>query len=174
MKLRKIAFLAAATTSGLVLSTMAGPAASAAEEPVTFSVEEGVLALDQTPSTGTVLVEGTAVAMPVTTVTDGRNQASRTGSWTITATASDLVADAGGVDEATIAGSDITLDETGSFTSGSGTLVDPVAVVGTGTLQSVTANSIESVYTYTPTATLATQTLPFSGAYTGTVTQTVV
>ena len=174
MKLRKIALLAAASTAGLVFCTTGGPAASAAEEPVTFSVDEGVLALAQTPSAGTGLVEGTAVDMPVTTVTDGRNQASRSGSWTITATASDLVADEGGADEATIAANQITLAETGSFTSGSGTLDNPAAVVGTGTIQSVTGDTIESVYTYTPTAALATQTLPFSGDYTGTVTQTVV
>lgn len=153
---------------------MGGPAASAADQPVTFSVGEGVLALAQTPTAGTVLAEGTAVAMPVTTVTDGRNQASRSASWTITGTASNLVADSGGPDQATIAADQITLEEAGSFTSGSGTLGDDPAVVGTGPLQSVTANTIDSVYSYTPTATLATQTLPFSGDYTGTVTQTVV
>jgi hypothetical protein len=121
-----------------------------------------------------VLVQNTPVAMPVTTVTDARNAASRSGAWTVTGTASDLVADDGGPDEATIVATQITLSETGTFTTPSGTRVDEDPVVGTGALVSATGDSIASVYSYTPTAQLATQTLPLSGSYVGTVTQTVV
>lgn len=174
MRMRTFALLATAGTAGMILSTLGGPAASAVDQPITFAVEEGVLALAQTPTAGTVLIETTAVTMPVTTVTDGRNQATRSASWTITATASDLVADAAGPDEATIAGNQITLAESGTFTFGSGTLGNEASVVGTGTLQSVVDNTIDSAYTYTPTATLATQVLPLSGDYAGIVTQTVV
>ena len=44
----------------------------------------------------------------------------------------------------------------------------------TGALVSATGDSIDSVYTYMPTATLAAQTLPFAGSYSGNVIQTVV
>lgn len=167
MKLRKIATLAAAgtITAGMSVLTIGIAPASAENgvEPVTFEVDAGSLALAQTPTAGTALVEGSAVNLPSTTVTDGRNAFDRSGSWTVTATASAL-AEAGG---ASIPASDITLDQSGSFTSGSGT-------VGELGLVSASADSIDSVYTYTPTAALTAQTLPYSGSYTGTVTQTVV
>src|SRR5207253_6746972 len=121
----------------------------------------GSLTLAQTPTVGTALVEGTAVALPVTTVTDTRAGATR--NWTVTATASDLVT-AGG---ATIPGAQVTVAQSGSFRTGSGTL-------GAGGLVSATADTVGSVYTYTPTATLADQGPIFSGSYVGTVTQTVV
>ena len=61
--------------------------------------------------------------MPSTAVTDGRSEVTRAGAWTVTATASDLVSDEAGPDEATIASTQITLDETpGTFTAGSGTM----------------------------------------------------
>jgi hypothetical protein len=166
MKLRKIVTLATAgtATAGLSLFGLGVNPAGAANgvQPVTFEVSAGSLALAQTP-TSTLLVEGSAEAMPVTTVTDGRNAFDRSGAWTVTATASDLN-EAGG---ASIPAADIALDQSGTFTSGSGT-------VGALGLVSATSDTIDSVYTYTPTATLAAQTLPYSGSYTGTVTQTVV
>jgi hypothetical protein len=120
----------------------------------------GSLTIAQTPTAGTALVEDTAVALPVTTVTDTRTDAS---SWIVTATVSDLESTEGAV----IPGSQITLDQSGSFTFGTGT-------VGTDGLVSAVAVSIGSVYTYTPTAEIAAQGNITAGTYTGTVTQTVV
>jgi hypothetical protein len=165
--IRSIRNATGAVAAGLVLAvTAAGlamPTAHAANgvQPVTFTIAGGALALAQTPTTGTALVAGTAVNMPVTTITDKRNDTGRTALWTVTATASDLVAGA-----ATITADQITLAQSGSFTAGSGT-------VAPGGLVSATDDSIDSVYTYTPTATLAVQAHPNSGDYTGTVTQTV-
>jgi hypothetical protein len=122
-------------------------------------ISSGLLSLDQTPTTGTALVEGVAVALPETTVTDSRIGATR--SWTVTATVTDLVS---GVD--TIPSTEITLAQSGTFTTGSG-------VVGGDGLVSVTDDSIDSVYTYTPTAELHPQGDIPAGSYAGTVTQTV-
>lgn len=164
MNFRKIATLATAGTVAVGMSVLGlATPAFAVDEPVTFEVTAGSLAIAQTPTTGTALVEVTPVNMPVTTVTDGRNAFDRSGAWTVTGTASDL-SEVGG---ASIPAADITLDQSGSFTSGSGT-------VGALGLVSASADTIDSVYTYTPTAELATQVLPYSGSYTGTVTQTVV
>jgi type VI secretion system secreted protein VgrG len=121
----------------------------------------GSLSLAQTPTAGTALVEGTAVGLPVTTVTDSRTGIAR--DWTVTATVSDLVTAEGAV----IPAADISLDQTGTFTTGTGTL-------GTLGLVSATGTSLGSVYTYTPTATLAPQGNITAGSYAGTVTQTVV
>lgn len=168
MKLRKIITLATAGTATAGLSLLGfgvNPAVAAnGVEPVTFEVGPGSLALAQTPSAGTVLVQSTAVDMPVTTITDGRNAFERTGAWSVTATASDLN-EVGG---ASIPAADITLAQSGSFTAGTGT-VDEVPVG----LVSASEDSIDSVYSYTPTAELAPQSHPNSGSYTGTVTQTV-
>jgi hypothetical protein len=163
-KMKKIASVSIAGLAAIATGGFGSSIAHAANgvQPVTFEVTAGSLALAQTP-TSTLLVEGSAQDMPVTTVTDGRNAFDRSGAWTVTATASDLD-EVGG---ASIAASEITLAQSGSFTSGSGT-------VGALGLVSASADSIDSVYTYTPTAELAPQTLPFSGSYTGTVTQTVV
>jgi hypothetical protein len=165
--MNKMKKIASVTIGALTMISAGGFGSSIAHaangvQPVTFEVTAGSLALAQTP-TSTLLVEGSAQDMPVTTVTDGRNAFDRSGAWTVTATASDLD-EAGG---ASIPAADITLDQSGSFTSGSGT-------VGALGLVSASADSIDSVYTYTPTAELAAQTLPYSGSYTGTVTQTVV
>ena len=172
MKLRKIVTLATAGSAAASLSLLGlgiSPA-DAVDQPVTFEVAPGVLAIAQTPTAGTALVQGSAVNMPVTTVTDGRAEFDRTGAWTVSASVTALTAGS-----ATIAANQITLDETvGSFTAGTGTRVAAAAVVATGPLVSATGDSINSVFTYTPTALLAAQTLPFSGSYTGTVTQTVV
>jgi hypothetical protein len=158
-----------AVTAGLVLTVAAGgitmPAAHAENgvQPVTFEITGGSLALAQTPAAPIALVGGTAVDMPVTTVTDARNDFGRSGAWAVTANASDLVAAS-----ATIDADQITLAQSGSFTSGTGTVdAEPVGLV------SASDDSIDSVYTYTPTATLAVQSHPYSGSYTGTVTQTV-
>lgn len=124
------------------------------------SAPPGSLTLSQAPTAGTALAEGTAVAMPVTTVTDTRTGTTR--SWTVTATVSDLVA--GGP---SIPSTAVTLAQSGTFTTGSGTVV-------AGGLVSATGDSIGSVYTYTPTARLAPQGPLFAGSYAGTVTQTVV
>ena len=121
----------------------------------------GALTLAQTPSAGTALVEGTAVAMPATTVTDTRSGTPR--DWTVTAVATNLVTPDGAV----ILAAEITLDQAGSFTTGSGTL-------GESGLVSASAVSVGSVYTYTPTAELAPQGPITAGSYVGTVTQTVV
>lgn len=162
--MNQIKKIAAVSIAGLAVIATGGFGSSIAHaaEPVTFEVAAGALAIAQTPTAGTALVEGTAVALPVTTVTDGRNDTGRSGAWTATATASNLVAGS-----ATIPAAQITMAQSGSFTSGSGT-------VGALGLVSASANSIDSVYTYTPTAELATQVLPYSGNYTGTITQTVV
>ena len=172
MKLRKIITLATTATAAASISLL-GLGLTAAQaangvEPVTSEVgASGSLSLAQIPSTGTALVQATPVDMPVTTVTDGRNGAVR--NWTVTATASSLVSGSH-----SIAASQITLDEEGSFTVGTGTAANPVPVVGTGTLVSATADSIDSVYTYTPTAQLAAQGNIAAGSYTGVVTQTVL
>lgn len=166
MNMRKLISVAAtgAVTAAISLTPLAGTASAAnGVQPVTFEVTAGSLTLSQTP-TSTLLVQGSAVAMPVTTVTDGRNAFDRSGAWTVTATASDL-SETGG---ASIAASQITLARSGAFTSGDGT------AAGTAGSFSASANTIDSVYTYTPTAQLATQVLPYSGSYTGTVTQTVL
>jgi hypothetical protein len=173
MKLRKIITLATAgvATAGLSVLGFGVSPAFAVDQPVTFVVEGGSLAIAQTPTAGTTLVQGTAVNMPVTTVTDGRADFSRTGAWTVSASVTDLTESGG----ASILADQLTMDETsGSFTSGTGTRVGAAAVVATGPLVSATGDSINSVFTYTPTILLATQTLPYSGSYTGTVSQTVV
>ena len=173
MKLRRIITVAAAggATAGLSLLVMGAGPAFAVDQPVTFEVANGTLAIAQTATAGTALVQGSAVDMPVTTITDGRADFSRTGAWTVTASVTALVEGGG----ATILANQITLDETvGSFTSGTGTRVGTAAVVASGPLVSATGDSIDSVFTYTPTALLAAQTLPYSGSYAGTVTQTVV
>ena len=123
-------------------------------------IPSGSLSLDQTSTAGTALVEGVAVALPETTVTDSRSGTAR--NWTVTATVTDLVS---GVD--TIPASEITLAQSGSFTTGSG------VVVAGGGLVSVTGDSLDSVYTYTPTAELHPQGDIPAGSYAGTVTQTV-
>jgi hypothetical protein len=124
-------------------------------------IPTGSLSLGQTPSGGTALVEGTPAALPVTTVTDTRDGTTR--SWTVTATASDLVS---GAD--VIPGAEIALaHQDGSFTSGTGT-------EGALGLVSATDDTVGSVYTYTPTAELAPQGNIAAGSYTGTVTQTVL
>jgi hypothetical protein len=173
MQLSKIMTMATAGTvaAGLSVLSLGISTAYAVDQPVTFEVTGGTLAIAQTPTAGTALVEGSAVNMPVTTVTDGRADFDRTGSWTVTASVTNLTESGG----ATILADQITLDETvGSFTSGTGTRVAAAAVVATGPLVSATGDSIDSVFTYTPTALLADQTRPFSGSYGGTVTQTVV
>lgn len=166
--MKKMKKIASVGIAGLAVMAAGGFGSSVAHaengvQPVTFAIGSGSLTLAQSPSAGTALVEGTPVALPVTTVTDGRNAFDRSGAWTVTATVSDLD-EVGG---ASIPAADITLDQSGSFTSGSGT-------VGALGLVSASADTIDSVYTYTATAELATQVLPFSGSYTGTVTQTVV
>jgi hypothetical protein len=173
MKLRTFITLATAgaATAGLSLLGLGVSPAFAVDQPVTFEVTGGSLAIAQTPTAGTALVQGTPVAMPVTTVTDGRADFDRTGAWTVSASVTDLTESGG----ASILADQITLDETvGSFTAGTGTRVGMAAVVATGPLVSATGDSINSVFTYTPTALLAAQTLPFSGSYAGTVSQTVV
>jgi hypothetical protein len=178
MKLRKMITLAAAGTAvaSLSLFGVGITAAYAVDQPITFEVTAGSLAIAQTATAGTALTQATPANMPVTTVTDGRNSAARTGAWTVTGTASNLFAvnGAGTGDDATILAAQITLDESGSFTTLTGTPVDEAAVVGgPAALVSATGDAIDSVYSYTPTATLAAQTRPFSGSYTGSVTQTV-
>jgi hypothetical protein len=128
--------------------------------PVCALTPSGSLSLAQTPSAGTALIIGSAVDLPATTVTDSRNGTVR--SWTVTAVASDLVNGA-----ATIVAADIVLDQSGAFTTGTGT-------IGEDGLVSATADSIDSVYTYTPTAQLAAQGNIAAGSYTGVVTQTVL
>ncbi|MEA2933352.1 MAG: hypothetical protein QOI56_2137 [Actinomycetota bacterium] len=172
MNIRKILTLATAGTAAASISlfVLGTPAAHALNgvEPVTFQVTANTsLALAQTPSAGTPLVQGTAANMPVTTVTDGRNAFDRTGAWSVTATASDLTATQGG--SHTILAAQITLAQSGTFNSGGGTVdATPVGLVSTSD------DTVDSVYTYTPTAQLAPQTSPFAGSYSGTVTQTVV
>jgi hypothetical protein len=180
MNIRKLLTLATAGTAAATISLFGMAAAYAVDQPVTFEVTGGSLAIAQTPTAGTALTQGTAVNMPVTTVTDGRNEFGRTAFWTVSANVTAL--SAGVVDVGagihTIGANQITLDETsGSFTSGSGTRVPEAAVVGgalPSALVSATGDSIDSVFTYTPTALLGAQTLPYSGSYTGTVSQTVV
>ena len=78
MKLRKIITLATAGTAAASLSLFGVgiTAANAATNDVTFEVVTGDLTLDQAPGS-TLLVEGSAEDMPVTTVTDGRSEANR-------------------------------------------------------------------------------------------------
>ena len=170
MKLPKIVPLTAAASlaAGLSLFGVAGPASAdvGPAQPVTFTVASGALSLSQTAAPAITLVEGTAVDLPVTSVVDGRNDTARSGAWTVTAEVTDLVAGA-----ATIPAGDVAIAASaGGFDSGTGTVGTPPADV----LVSVTADSIDSAYSFTPTATLATQSHPFSGTYEGTVTQTVV
>jgi len=179
MNIRKILTLATAGTAAASLSIfgLGLTPAYAEDEIVTFEVADGELIIAQTPA-GTALVQASAVAMPVTTVTDGRNAFGRSGAWTVSASVTDLSAGTVGVGAGIhlIDSDQITLDETvGSFTGGTGTRVGAAAVVGDtpATLVSATGDSITSVFTYTPTALLATQTLPYAGNYSGTVTQTV-
>jgi hypothetical protein len=162
-------------TAGMVMGSLAllgfAVPASAANgvEPVTFTVTGGFLTLLQTPDSGTVLIPSTDTAMPVTTVTDGRNDVGRLASWTATNTASDLTETG-----ATIPAADISVDQTGaSFTYGTGTPVNTPGSAGTAGTVAVTADSIDSVYTYTPTANLTVPADPYVGTYSGTVTQTV-
>jgi hypothetical protein len=129
--------------------------------PMCTPIISGSLSLAQTPTSGTALIVSSAVNLPVTTVTDSRNGLVR--NWTVTATSSDLVS-AGG---STISGADIALEQSGTFTTGTGT-------VGNDSLVSATADTIDSVYTYTPTAELAPQGNIPAGSYAGTVTQTVL
>jgi hypothetical protein len=168
--IRKIVTLAlgSAATVGMSLLGVGATAASAANgvQPVTFDIGAGSLALAQTPSTAIALVPGTATAMPVTTVTDGRNDFARTGAWSATNVVSNLDETGGGQ----IPASSIAVAQaTASFTAGSGTATgsSPGSIV-------VTGDSIDSVYTYTPTANLTVPGHPNSGSYTGTVTQTLV
>jgi hypothetical protein len=163
--------IAGIATAGISLLALGVSPAFAVDQPVTFEVTGGSLEIAQTPTAGTALVQGTPVDMPVTTITDGRADFDRTGSWTVSASVTDLTESGG----ASILADQITLDETvGSFTAGTGTRVGMAAVVATGPLVSATGDSINSVFTYTPTALLAAQTLPFAGSYAGTVSQTVV
>lgn len=183
MKLRKIVTLATAGTAAVSISLfgLGLPAAHAdSTQPVTFQVENnGSLVLYQDNSLGTTLLDGSAVNLPVTTVTDNRNSFARSGAWSVSASASPLLATeviaTVTTIVATIVGNQITLDETlGSFTSGTGSRVGQSPVVGgPAALVSATGNSIDSVFTYTPTALLAA---PHSvaGLYLGTISQTVV
>jgi hypothetical protein len=157
---------AGALVGGVSLLGFALPAYAAnGVEPVTFTVAGGVLALAETPDSGTALIPGTPTDMPVTTVTDGRNDGGRSGAWTATNAASDLTETGGGV----IASANIAMGEaTASFTGGSG-----IASVTAGSV-AVTADTINSVYTYTPTADLTVPANATAGNYTGTVTQTVL
>jgi hypothetical protein len=154
-------------TAGASLFGFGALAASAANgvQPVTFSVGGGSLTLAQTPSAAIALVAGTATAMPVTTVTDGRNADLRTSNWVASNVASDLTEPGG----STISADNIAMAQTGSFTTGTGSADNTVG--GTVT---VTGDSINSVYTYTPTADLTVPANANAGSYTGTVTQTVV
>jgi hypothetical protein len=166
---RKIATMAVlgSAAAGISVLGFGAVAANAANgvQPVTFSVSAGSLTIAQAPSAAIALVAGTATAMPVTTVTDGRNGTLRTGDWTASNVASDLNESGGGV----ITASNIAMAQTGNFTAGTGTADNT-----TGGTVAVTGDSINSVYTYTPTADLTVPANPNSGSYTGTVTQTVV
>jgi hypothetical protein len=166
---RKIATMAVVSSAaaGVSLFGFGAVAANAANgvQPVTFSVDAGSLTIAQTPSTAIALVAGTPTAMPRTTVTDGRNDTLRTGDWTASNVASDLNESGGGV----ITADNIAMAQTGGFTAGDGT-----ADNSTGGTVAASTDSINSVYTYTPTADLTVPTNPNSGSYTGTVTQTVV
>jgi hypothetical protein len=168
LSLRTILRLCVVGTAALGMSAIGfgTVAASAANgvQPVTFSVTEGSLTIAQAPTDPIALVPGTATAMPATTVTDGRNDALRTAAWTASNTASDLTGSGGG----TITASNIAMAQTGSFTTGTGSATNAAGTVA------VTADSINSVYTYTPTADLTVPANANSGDYTGTVTQTVV
>ena len=180
MNFRKIATLATAGTvaAGMSVLGLGITPALAVDQPISFLVSaSGELSIDQTPTAGTALNNGvSAVSMPVTTVTDSRNGTVRL--WSVTAYASDLVVGAN-----TILAGQITLDETGTFavgtiggfSSGTGTRGAEAPVLGDtpAALVSATGDSIDSVYTYTPTARLAAQGNIPAGAYAGTVTQTV-
>ena len=166
---RSIVTLTLAGTAALGISVVGFGAAAAdaanGVQPVTFSVSSGSLTIEQTPSAAIALVDGTAVAMPLTVVTDGRNDVARTSNWNATNAASDLTESGGG----TIAATNIALAQTGAFTTGTGTADNT-----TGGTVAVTGDSINSVYAYTPTADLTVPANPNSGSYTGTVTQTVL
>ena len=158
---------ALATTSVLFLGVSP---AGAVDQPVTFEVAAGTLSIAQTPTAPVALIEGSPVAMPVTTVTDGRNAFDRSGAWTVSAASSDLDEPLGGQ----IAATQITLDTaTGNFFNGTGTIA-PASVDGFGVLLEATNDTINSSFIYTPTAEMRALTNPNSGVYSGTVTQTVV
>jgi hypothetical protein len=165
--IRKVVILGAASSLTVAMSLL-GVGAIAAHaangvQPVTFGVATGNLTIAEAPSGAIALVPGNATAMPATTVTDGRNDTLRTGAWTASNVASDLTESGGGV----ITASNIAMAQTGAFTPGTGTAVNTVGTV------TVNADSINSVYTYTPTADLTVPANPNSGSYTGTITQTV-
>lgn len=166
---RKIATMAVVSSAAAGVSVLGfgAVAANAANgvQPVTFSVSSGSLTIAQAPSAAIALVPDTATGMPVTTVTDGRNDTLRTGDWTASNVASDLNESGGGV----ISASNIAMAQTGNFTAGTGS-----ADNSTGGTVAVSGDSINSVYAYTPTADLTVPANPNSGSYTGTVTQTVV
>ncbi len=166
---RKIATMAMVGSAAAGISVLAFGAASAyaanGVQPVTFSVDPGSLTLAQAPFDPIALVPGTATAMPDTTVTDGRNTFGVVNGWTASNVASDLTVSGGG----TIAASNIAMAQTGAFTAGTGTDDNT-----TGGTVAVSGDSVNSVYTYTPTADLTVPANPNSGSYTGTVTQTVL
>jgi hypothetical protein len=165
MKLSKIVTLATAGTAAASISLF-GLGVTAAQavngvEPITFEVGAGgFLTLDQVPTLGTPLVEATPVDLPDTTITDTRNGTTR--NWTVTATASDLVSGAN-----TILAEEVVLGQSGGWLFGGGT-------VGSLGLVSASADTIDSVYGYTPTAEIADQSNLAAGSYAGTVTQTVL
>jgi hypothetical protein len=169
--LRRIAVLGVAGVATPVMCVSAlgfGAGAAYADngvQPVTFSVGAGSLTIAQTPSAPIALTANSATAMPVTTVTDGRNDVLRTGGWSVSNVASDLTESGGGV----ITANNIAVAQSGSFTTGTGS-----ADATMGGTVSATGDSINSVYTYTPTAELTVPTGPSAGSYSGTVTQTVV
>jgi hypothetical protein len=159
--MKKIASVSIISLTAIATGGFTSSIAHAVDETVTFEIASGSLAIAQTAA-GTTLVANNAVDMPVTTVTDGRNDTARTGAWTVTAATSVLTAGS-----ATIPGSNVALAVTlGSFNGTGGT-------VAAGGLVSATGNSINSVFTYTPTALLTIPANPNSGIYTGIVTQTV-
>ena len=176
MKIRKIITLATAGTAAASLSLFgfgitAANAALTADQDVTFAVESsGVLAISQVSPTAQALTAGTAANLAPTTVSDGRNDVR---DWTVSAHSSALV-------QAPFP--DIAIDSVAfavagtpaaAFASGDSGTVDgtPVAPV----IVSVSGDTIDSAYTYTPTATLSSSLGNIAaGDYTGTVTQTVV
>jgi hypothetical protein len=166
---RKLMALTVAGTAAFGVSALGFGAVAAyaanGVQPVTFSVSGGSLTIAQTPSAAIALVPGTATAMPSTTVTDGRNDTLRSGNWSASNVASALSETGGGI----ITADNIAMAQTGAFTTGTGS-----ADNSTGGTVAVTGDSINSVYTYTPTADLTVPANPNSGSYTGTVTQTVV
>ena len=180
MKLRKIITLATAGTAAASLSLFGVgiTAAYAVDQPVTFGIDlrdPWRSPRRRPPHFWWKPLPRTCRSRP-SPMAAARSD--RSAAWTVSANASNLVANVGLSDEATILAGQITIDETsGSFTTGTGTRVAEAAVVAGATpsaLVSATGDTIDSVFTYTPTALLAAQILPFAGAYSGTVTQTVV